>query len=48
LNSSLAREFLTKTLRGKRLSEDVSTNKFMNDLMLLELAKQGVLFGAGS
>ena len=37
---SLAREFMVKTRRRKGLSEDVSINKFFDDPMLLELAKQ--------
>lgn len=36
----LAREFMVKTRRRKGLSEDVSINKFFDDPMLLELAKQ--------
>ncbi|EPB73115.1 elongation factor Tu GTP binding domain protein [Ancylostoma ceylanicum] len=36
----LAREFMIKTRRRKGLSEDVSVNKFFDDPMLLELAKQ--------
>ena len=36
----LAREFMVKTRRRKGLSEDVSVNKFFDDPMLLELAKQ--------
>lgn len=36
----LAREFMVKTRRRKGLSEDVSINKFFDELMLLELAKQ--------
>ena len=43
----LAREFMIKTRRRKGLSEDVSINKFFDDPMLLELAKQDVLLGAG-
>ncbi|XP_052246978.1 116 kDa U5 small nuclear ribonucleoprotein component-like [Dreissena polymorpha] len=39
----LAREFMVKTRRRKGLSEDVSINKFFDDPMLLELAKQDVL-----
>jgi len=37
---SLAREFMVKTRRRKGLSEDVSINRFFDDPMLLELAKQ--------
>jgi len=37
---ALAREFMVKTRRRKGLSEDVSINKFFDDPMLLELAKQ--------
>ena len=40
----LAREFVIKTRRRKGLSEDVSINKFFDDPMLLELAKQDVMF----
>eukprot|EP00899_Mesostigma_viride_P009923 jgi/Mesvir1/18932/Mv25784-RA.3 len=36
----LAREFLVKTRRRKGMSEDVSINKFFDDPMLLELARQ--------
>nr|CAG4643708.1 EOG090X00RJ [Lepidurus arcticus] len=39
---ALAREFMVKTRRRKGLSEDVSINKFFDDPMLLELAKQDV------
>lgn len=39
----LAREFMMKTRRRKGLSEDVSINKFFDDPMLLELARQDVL-----
>nr|SVE84085.1 EOG090X00RJ [Daphnia pulex] len=38
----LAREFMVKTRRRKGLSEDVSINKFLDDPMLLELARQDV------
>ncbi len=37
---ALAREFMIKTRKRKGLSEDVSINKFFDDAMLLELAKQ--------
>ncbi|KAI6190938.1 Tr-type G domain-containing protein [Aphelenchoides bicaudatus] len=40
----LAREFMIKTRRRKGLSEDVSVNKFFDDPMLVELAKQQNLF----
>ncbi|KAI6181693.1 Tr-type G domain-containing protein [Aphelenchoides besseyi] len=40
----LAREFMVKTRRRKGLSEDVSVNKFFDDLTLVELAKQQDLF----
>ena len=40
----LAREFLVKTRRRKGLSEDVSISKFFDDPMLLELARQDVMF----
>ncbi|XP_003748347.1 116 kDa U5 small nuclear ribonucleoprotein component [Galendromus occidentalis] len=40
---SLAREFMIKTRRRKGLSEDVSINKFFDDPMLLELARQDVI-----
>jgi U5 small nuclear ribonucleoprotein component len=40
----LAREFMVKTRRRKGLSEDVSINKFFDDPMLLELARQDVMF----
>ncbi|KAH9397028.1 U5 small nuclear ribonucleoprotein component [Tyrophagus putrescentiae] len=39
----LAREFMIKTRRRKGLSEDVSINKFFDDPMLLELARQEAL-----
>ncbi|KAK6625050.1 U5 small nuclear ribonucleoprotein component [Polyplax serrata] len=39
----LAREFMVKTRRRKGLSEDVSINKFFDDPMLLELARQDVM-----
>lgn len=39
----LAREFMIKTRRRKGLSEDVSINKFFDDPMLLELARQDVM-----
>uniref|UniRef100_T1IT65 116 kDa U5 small nuclear ribonucleoprotein component n=1 Tax=Strigamia maritima TaxID=126957 RepID=T1IT65_STRMM len=42
-NTHLAREFMIKTRRRKGLSEDVSINKFFDDPMLLELARQDVL-----
>eukprot|EP00043_Microstomoeca_roanoka_P004395 m.49368 g.49368 ORF g.49368 m.49368 type:complete len:989 (+) comp12471_c0_seq1:193-3159(+) len=42
----LAREFMVKTRRRKGLSDDVSVNKFFDDPMLLELAKQDVVLGA--
>lgn len=38
----LAREFMIKTRRRKGLSQDVSINKFFDDPMLLELARQDV------
>jgi U5 small nuclear ribonucleoprotein component len=41
----LAREFMVKTRRRKGLSEDVSVNKFFDDPMLLELARQDVTLG---
>ncbi|XP_065683587.1 116 kDa U5 small nuclear ribonucleoprotein component isoform X2 [Hydra vulgaris] len=40
----LAREFMIKTRRRKGLSEDVSIDKFFDDPMLLELARQDVMF----
>lgn len=40
----LAREFMVKTRRRKGLNEDVSVNKFFDDPMLLELAKQQDVF----
>ena len=43
----LAREFMIKSRRRKGLSEDVTINKFFDDPMLLELAKQDVLLGSG-
>ena len=43
----LAREFMVKTRRRKGLSEDVSINKFFDDPMLLELASQDIVMGAG-
>lgn len=41
----LAREFMVKTRRRKGLSEDVSVNKFFDDPMLLELARQDEALG---
>jgi U5 small nuclear ribonucleoprotein component len=41
----LAREFMVKTRRRKGMPEDVSINKFFDDPMLLELAKQDALLG---
>ncbi|KNC83913.1 hypothetical protein SARC_03848 [Sphaeroforma arctica JP610] len=41
--SALARDFMVKTRRRKGLSEDVSINKFFDDPMLLELARQDVM-----
>jgi len=40
----LAREFMVKTRRRKGLTEDVSISKFFDDPMLLELARQDVMF----
>lgn len=37
---ALAREFMVKTRRRKGMSEDVSINRFFDDPMLLELARQ--------
>lgn len=37
---ALAREFMVKTRRRKGMSDDVSINKFFDDPMLLELARQ--------
>lgn len=42
---ALAREFMVKTRRRKGMSEDVSINKFFDDPMLLELAKQDADLG---
>jgi U5 small nuclear ribonucleoprotein component len=36
----LAREFMLKTRRRKGLSEDVSIQKFFDDSMMVQLAKQ--------
>ena len=41
--TALATEFMVKTRRRKGLSEDVSINKFFDDPMLLELARQDVM-----
>lgn len=38
----LARDFMIKTRRRKGLSEDVNINKFFDDSMLIELAKDGM------
>eukprot|EP00735_Rhodelphis_limneticus_P008737 TRINITY_DN2227_c0_g1::TRINITY_DN2227_c0_g1_i1::g.6655::m.6655 TRINITY_DN2227_c0_g1::TRINITY_DN2227_c0_g1_i1::g.6655 ORF type:complete len:985 (+),score=308.55,sp/Q5F3X4/U5S1_CHICK/61.14/0.0,GTP_EFTU/PF00009.22/2.7e-47,EFG_IV/PF03764.13/2.7e+03,EFG_IV/PF03764.13/8.7e-27,EFG_C/PF00679.19/1.7e+03,EFG_C/PF00679.19/2e-21,Miro/PF08477.8/5.2e-08,GTP_EFTU_D2/PF03144.20/2.8e-07,EFG_II/PF14492.1/1.2e-05,MMR_HSR1/PF01926.18/2.2e-05,Dynamin_N/PF00350.18/0.4,Dynamin_N/PF00350.18/1.9,Ras/PF00071.17/0.0052,Se len=38
--NALARDFMIKTRRRKGMSEDVSINKYFDDPMLLELAKQ--------
>eukprot|EP00998_Keelungia_sp_KM082_P006493 NODE_2739_length_1001_cov_59.972540_g2719_i0.p1 GENE.NODE_2739_length_1001_cov_59.972540_g2719_i0~~NODE_2739_length_1001_cov_59.972540_g2719_i0.p1 ORF type:complete len:307 (-),score=83.94 NODE_2739_length_1001_cov_59.972540_g2719_i0:81-866(-) len=40
--AALARDFMVKTRRRKGMSEDVSINKYFDDPMLLELAKQDV------
>ena len=37
---ALARELMVKMRRRKGMSEDVSINKFFDDPMLLELARQ--------
>ncbi len=37
---ALARDFMVKTRRRKGMSDDVSINKFFDDPMLLELARQ--------
>ncbi|KAI0978183.1 hypothetical protein GJ496_011493 [Pomphorhynchus laevis] len=39
----LAREFMIKTRRRKGLSEDVTINRFFDDPMLIELARQDVM-----
>jgi len=44
--ASLARDFMVKTRRRKGMSEDVSINKYFDDPMLLELARQDVEFEA--
>jgi len=44
--NALAREFMVKTRRRKGMSEDVSINKFFDDPMLLELAKQDADLGS--
>ncbi len=41
--TALAREFMVKTRRRKGLSEDVSVDKFFDNPMLLELARQDVV-----
>lgn len=43
---ALARDFMVKTRRRKGLSEDVSINKYFDDPMLLELAKQEAMMGS--
>eukprot|EP01041_Mallomonas_annulata_P009871 gene9871-20536_t len=43
---ALARDFMVKTRRRKGLSEDVSINKYFDDPMLLELAKQEAEMGS--
>ena len=45
VQSILARDFMVKTRRRKGLSEDVSIQKFFDDPMLAELAKQDAEFG---
>merc|ERR1711976_852787 len=40
--AALARDFMVKTRRRKGMSEDVSINKYFDDPMLLELARQDV------
>jgi len=42
---ALARDFMVKTRRRKGLSEEVSINKYFDDPMLLELAKQEAEMG---
>jgi len=42
--AALARDFMVKTRRRKGMSEDVSINKYFDDPMLLELARQDVEF----
>lgn len=37
---ALARDFMVKTRRRKGLSEDVSTSKYFDEQMLLEIARQ--------
>jgi U5 small nuclear ribonucleoprotein component len=37
---------MIKTRRRKGLSEDVTINKFFDDPMLLELARENVVLGA--
>ncbi|CAM9690506.1 unnamed protein product [Choristocarpus tenellus] len=44
----LAREFMVKTRRRKGLSEDVSINKFFDDPMLMELARQEAEMGTAT
>jgi len=43
----LAREFMIKTRRRKGLSEEVSVNKFFDEVMVTELAKLTTEFGGG-
>lgn len=42
---ALARDFMIKTRRRKGLSEDVSTNKYFDEQMLLEIARQEEMEG---
>eukprot|EP01012_Entosiphon_sulcatum_P005136 TRINITY_DN1219_c0_g1_i1.p1 TRINITY_DN1219_c0_g1~~TRINITY_DN1219_c0_g1_i1.p1 ORF type:complete len:981 (+),score=225.34 TRINITY_DN1219_c0_g1_i1:31-2973(+) len=42
--AALARDFMVKTRRRKGMNEDVSINKYFDDPMLLELARQDVEF----
>ena len=44
----LARDFMIKTRRRKGLSEDVSINKFFDDAMLLEIARQEATFSSST
>lgn len=43
---ALARDFMVKTRRRKGLSEEVSINKYFDDPMLLELARQEAEIGS--
>jgi hypothetical protein len=44
---ALAREFMVKTRRRKGLSDDVAVNKYFDESMLAEMARQELEDGGG-